>query len=306
MGIFDLFSKRQKRLRGEVPDVFVYDEIPEKLRVQIAHIIRDALGLDQYGQNVSSGAYKFIHETLCREYGLFKLTSGNTNDFTKSVFDFFLDTKSHEEALDVIELTFHTIDGCIRTYSYQDRTDVELTPDEAIVELNLRFREHGVGYQFESGELIRVDSQFMHSEVVKPTLSILKGKIYKGANDEFLKAHEHYRYGRHKECLNDSLKAFESVMKAICIKHRWKFEERSTAKKLIEICLEKGLIPSYLQSQFTSLRSVLESGVPTVRNKLGGHGQGADIKKVSEEMARYALNLAASNILFLAEHEKNI
>ena len=38
MPIFDLFSKRQKKLRGETPDVYVYDELPNPLRVQIVHI----------------------------------------------------------------------------------------------------------------------------------------------------------------------------------------------------------------------------------------------------------------------------
>ncbi|WP_342350077.1 hypothetical protein, partial [uncultured Nitrospira sp.] len=27
MGIFELFSKRQKKIRGEIPDVYVYEEI---------------------------------------------------------------------------------------------------------------------------------------------------------------------------------------------------------------------------------------------------------------------------------------
>ena len=44
MGIFNLFSKRQKRLRGEMPDVYLYDTIPNALRVQIVHILRDCLG----------------------------------------------------------------------------------------------------------------------------------------------------------------------------------------------------------------------------------------------------------------------
>ena len=44
MAVSDLFSKRQKRLRGEVPDVYQYDDIPSPLRVQIAYIIKDALG----------------------------------------------------------------------------------------------------------------------------------------------------------------------------------------------------------------------------------------------------------------------
>jgi hypothetical protein len=42
--IFDLYSKRQKKLRGEVPDVYVYDDLPRKLRNQIVHIWLETLG----------------------------------------------------------------------------------------------------------------------------------------------------------------------------------------------------------------------------------------------------------------------
>lgn len=41
--IFDLFSKRQKKLKGDVPDVYVYDNIPNALRVQIINIWYDSL-----------------------------------------------------------------------------------------------------------------------------------------------------------------------------------------------------------------------------------------------------------------------
>lgn len=34
MTVIDLFSKRQKRLRGEVPDVYVYDILPGTFRNQ--------------------------------------------------------------------------------------------------------------------------------------------------------------------------------------------------------------------------------------------------------------------------------
>ena len=43
MAIFDLFSKRQRRARGEVPDVYVYDKLPQELRVQIVHIIKEGV-----------------------------------------------------------------------------------------------------------------------------------------------------------------------------------------------------------------------------------------------------------------------
>jgi len=38
MAIVELFHKRQKRLRDEYPDVYQYDELPDKLKVQIVHM----------------------------------------------------------------------------------------------------------------------------------------------------------------------------------------------------------------------------------------------------------------------------
>lgn len=285
--------------------MFQYDEIPQPLRVQVVHIIRDALGEDHYNRDYAHNAYQFINDALCREYGLFELKK-YPNSNAESVFNFFLGCEDHERALDVIELSFKVVNTYVRKSDYLYNTDTKMNSDDAIEELNGRLKEHGVGFQFDSNELIRVDSQYIHSEAVKPTLAILRGSLYKGANEEFLKAHEHYRHGRYKECLTEALKAFESVMKAICTKHKWPFNQNDTSKALIAVCLNNGLIPSYLQSQFSSLRSILESGVPTVRNKLGGHGQGSQTVVVPEEIARYSLHLTASNILFLAEHESKI
>lgn len=67
--IFDLFSKRQKRLRGDVPDVYVYDKIPDALKVQIIHIWNDVLGSnkDYYSyHNKVQLAYKLIVDTLLK------------------------------------------------------------------------------------------------------------------------------------------------------------------------------------------------------------------------------------------------
>jgi AbiJ N-terminal domain 4 len=302
MKIIDLFSKRQKRLRGDMPDVFVYDSLPAQLRVQIVHVWRDALGEERsYGGTHVSSAYDFIHDALCREYGLFDLLP-RAKSHEEAVVNFFLQEESVERALDVVELCFQVVNGFIReNQTYRYNTKRALEPDGAIAELNERFKESTVGYAFESNELIRIDSQFVHAEAVKPTLGLLRSKDFAGANEEFLSAHQHYRHGRHKECLVDALKALESTMKAICKRRKWQYQPADTAKALLGICFANGLIPSYLESQFSSLRSLLESGVPTVRNKLGGHGQGSDPFAVPEFMARYALNMTATSILFLAE-----
>lgn len=299
MAIFDLFSKRQKKLRGEVPDVYVYDSVPAALRVQIVHILRDVCGSDSFNASYASDVYEAINGVLCREYGLFQLVQYAQSE-QEAVEKFFLAQQDTERVLDVIELAFRAVDVVVREVSrHNSRRKIE--PDEAIADLNSRLKEHGVGYQFESGELIRVDSEFVHAAAVKPVLALLRTKGYEGANEEFLKAHEHYRHGRHKECMVDALKAFESTLKTICTKRGWVIPSTPTAQTLISTCMEKGLFPAFLETQMGAVRTLLGSGLPTVRNKLGGHGQGAEPVQVPDYMARYALNLAATSILLAVE-----
>lgn len=303
MPIFDLFSKRQKRLRGETPEVYTYDEIPNELRVRIVHIIKDAIGHDEYGSNSNiNKVYDFIQSSLCREYGLFSLGDRYDNSSKHEVINFFLRTEDQDRAIDVIELTFKYVDRIIRgNHQHTHYAEPRMTPDDAIKELNERFQEAGIGYSFEGGEIIRIDSTYSHSEITKPTISLLWNNKFIGANEEYMKAHEHYRHGRNKECLSDCLKAFESTLKIICTEKGWDFKKNDTSKKLIQVCFKNQLIPSFTQNQFTSLQNLLESGIPTIRNKLGGHGQGQVPLKVDNEMTRYGLNLTGSNIIFLIE-----
>jgi hypothetical protein len=304
MPVFDLFSKRQKRLRGEVQDIYTYDKIPESLRIQIVHIIRDAIGESKYSNtDEPRKVYDFLYDTLCREYGKFSLIEGYNKTSMEQVLNFLLQTPDMEQVIDVIELTFKYIDRIIKKnyHQYANDTSVKISPDEAIEELNERFKESGIGYSFESSEIIRVDSTYVHAEITKPTIALLWGNKFQGANEEYLKAHEHYRHGRNKECLTECLKALESVMKSICKEKGWSFNQTDTAKKLIQICFQNNLVPTFTQSQFTSLQNLLESGIPTIRNKLGGHGQGQTPLKVDDEMTRYGLNLTGTNIIFLVE-----
>jgi hypothetical protein len=307
MAIFDLFSKRSKARRGELPDVYQYDEIPQSLRVQVVHIVRDALGDASAYQSKTTEFLKFIHDALCREYGVFALAQDPRHrgpDYGPDLYNHFLNEPDTERALDFVELAFRVIDKLCRDWSFADHSRPMIKPDAAIEELNARMRYHGVGYQYESGELIRVDSQLVHQEAVKPTLSVLREKGFEGANDEILKAFEHYRHGRHKEALNEALKAFESTMKAICKINKWAFDPNDTASRLIDHCMNNGLVPEYLRSHYSSLAAGLKSGVPTVRNREGGHGQGDTRTEVPDYLVAYHLHLTASSILMLVSANK--
>ena len=309
MAVFDIFSKRQKKLRGEVPDVYTYDSIPVLLKVQIIQIWNETLGSQGEYEDPHVGtriAYQFIVETLRREYGVFNLLGKEMyqQNYLSELGAFLLAEQDPEKALDAIELSFKVINGHARTWNYRQRSDASERADEAIAELNARFQEHGVGYAFEGGEIIRVDSQLLHVEAVKPALILLGAPEYAGAQAEFLTAHEHYRHGREKEALAECLKAIESVMKSICAKRNWAHDPNARAKTLIEVLFDKGLVPTFWSSHFHALRSTLEAGVPTARNKLGGHGQGAQVVQVPKHLVAYVLHMTASAIVFLAEAEK--
>ena len=272
MSIYDLFSKRKKAERGEFPDVYQYDNFDRSLRTKIIHIVNDVLGSHNY---ISEEYCKEVIKILCKEYGLFELTRRYGDNY-EHLFNYFLEEENTENALNVVELCFRFIDNVARK---DRRIFIELRTrpesiDDAIKELNDRFKEEGFGYKYESGMIIKVTTEITHKEIVKPVLKLLSDKSFKGAEDEFLSAHSQYRKSENKECIMDCLKSLESTMKIICKKKKYEIKENATAKELIAKLFENNYIPQYLQCNFTSLQSLIESGVPTIRNRTSGHGQG--------------------------------
>ncbi len=303
MPIYETFSKRQKKAEGQAQrDVYQYDHLPTPFRVQVIHIWREAVGpfvrTEPRFEPVSNPYWRTAHDTLARELGVFGL--GAPHDSPDLRCEEFLLTAETAPALDIIELTFQLIDGRLRDFPDEDRQD----PDDAIGELNHRFGQHGIGYQFAGGKLVRMDSQYVHEEVAKPAISLLQNADFSGPSDEFMRAHEHYRHGRQKEAIAGALKSFESTMKSICDAQGWSYPVNATAKPLLDTVLQKELVPPYLRSHFAGLRTAMASGLPTIRNKTSGHGQGATPLEIPAHFAAYALHLAAANIVFLVEAHK--
>ena len=308
MPIYETFSRRRKEQeQGAKSDVFVYDSIPSTLRVQINMIVQDSLGPYIIGDtwsgvpgSPSNRDWEAIYDILAREYGRDPLAHGNSK--YECLHNFLL-MGSTEEVIDFVELAFRFVDRRVRKYdSYeQAKRSITQSADDAINELNHRFLDHGIGYEYGNGILVRVDSQFMHSEVIKPAISLLRNAEFIGASNEFFRAHEHYRENRNKEAIAEALKAWESTMKAICDKRKWSRNPNANAVQLVKTIIDNELVPSYLQTHFDNLRAAMESGLNTVRNKTSGHGQGSTIVPVPDHFVAYALHLAAANIVFLVE-----
>jgi hypothetical protein len=312
MGIANIFSRRQKA----TADVVSYDEIPHELRIQLLHAMDDArqriydrtipsyIAIGTEGKDCFAAACVILR----RELGLGKLIDvrqrtryANETETERHCKEFttFFENCETEHVLDAIDIVMRLIENA------ECYLDDECNAQTVTTEINTRFRQSAIGYQYQSGQIIKESNQLLHLDVTVPALRLLSDDAYSGANDEFLKAHEHYRHGRNAECLVDCLKAFESTMKIICARKRWSVKEPDTAKNLIKTCLDNSLIPTFSEQQLTSLRTLLESGIPTARNKRAGHGQGTQRVEVSDRLARYILNITAATILLLIESADN-
>ena len=305
MPIFETFAKRkQKAENAGKPIIYRYDVLPYGLRVQVAHIWRSAIGFPgDFVHPIQPDLWKVINNILVPEFEVFRLveTATDPNNHTEQCVRFLLESQDVDRVLSLIELSFLVIDTKIRQFRLggPQALDVLQTPDNAIDDLNRRFLEHAIGYQYQGGQIIEVNSQYLHSETVEPAISLLHDARFEGALQEFMSAHKHYRERNNKEAITEALKAFESTMKTICDRRGWSYPQNATANPLIEVLFKSNLIPSEMQSHFSALRTTLESGVPTIRNRKAGHGQGSETVEVPDYLAAYALHLTATNIVFL-------
>lgn len=307
----DLYSKR--KYAAENPPKSYRLDLPQKFRNQVWFILRDALGYVQqiphrtisnrYSSELASAEaicqiYANINKTVCEEHGILALPGSSPCDALRQ---WFLDQAETDTALDIVEVSFRTIEMLDSDNSLTSAIPLSVNAEDAISRLNGRFREHAIGYRYEQGQIIRVDSEFLNTEVTEPALQLLFEQGYEGALAEFRLAHEHYRQGNahHGDCLNNCLKAVESVLKTICHRHKWTFADSDTASKLITTVMNNGLVPKYLQSHYEGLLSSLKSGVPTIRNNEGGHGSGEQPNEVPDYLAAYQLHLTASAIVLL-------
>lgn len=309
MALIRSFSRRKREAQGIVNDVYTYDDIPVKIRVQFVHLMTEAIGENHNRDYRVSAAevYDEIVRVARKEEGVLQLTPKYYNNSRDEFSNWILGVADTDSALDGMETTLRLIDVYVReNYRLSFNGWAKVTPDEAIAEFNARFQEAGIGYEYTSGNLIQISDQIIHDEATIPALHLLSDRLFSTANSEFLAAHGAYRRGDFEMCIVGCGKSFESVLKIIGANLGWQIKETDPAKKLLDAAYAADFIPPYMQAEFSGLRSILEGGVPVVRNQRGGHGQGNSARTVPKHLASFQLNQTASAIVFLVEQYKTL
>jgi hypothetical protein len=271
-----IYSRRGRQADPSKIDVYIYDVIPKKVRVQVVQILGDGLGRYYYGGNNcwSTGIYDQIYKQVCRELGVHNLPEIGYLNKDDAIYRWLELELNIDHWVDCVESALQWIDTYVRD-RWTDLRPKPSPPDQVISEFNARLNEGAVGYCYSNGMIVRKDSEVIHSDVVVPTLQLLSAPRFAAANKEFREAHDAYRHGRLEECIVSCGKSLESVLKIIGQHRDWQTKETDTANKLIKAAVDAGFLPAYSQAALNHLQGLIESSTPTVRNKMGGHGAGA-------------------------------
>lgn len=302
--MFKLYSERQRDKNGE-PEVYIYDSFSSAFRTQLFLIISDVLSRIRSFSN--RAIWTELHNVFCREKGIKSLGSVEADaydDFrAKHNFEEYIDAATDMDLLDIIDFVFRVFYNIYRgSFGHNSLIGIDETIDKAIAELNRRFEQHRLGYEFTNGEITRIDNKVVHKEFIKPAINLLCTEGFEGAEAEYMKAFEARLQGDNKTAIVEAEKAFESAMKTICLKRGFAFDqEKDSAKKLISILKDNNFFPGYMEDHLNTVAKALENGAPTVRNKTSGHGQGEEIVEVPNSYAEYVIGLVAVNMVLLVK-----
>ena len=161
------------------------------------------------------------------------------------------------------------------------------------VKLNQIFDLHECPWRIADGEFFKLDADFMGERLAAGAHDALAANQFAGAAQEYAKARQAFGSGEVKDSVFYACKSFESVMKVMTN------ENHLNADQLIKAMSAQNYfddLPEEMRSGF--VQQVMKT-VPFLRNKLGGHGQGAAIVEVPAVYGELALQLTATFHNFL-------
>ena len=306
---FDVFSRRE-RARGQR---YKPDEITAKVRAHFMLFYRDLVNGELRSHSHEDYTYPFweqMHNKLQHLYGRVYLSNLSIRIPGADVVE-FLQRCNPEEFFDFIELSFklkvafhvmhdenEVVDAVNEIFSRED-VPYRLTPM-----IKLQEKEPGPFWGSEPATIIRIaeypkivraDEEIIHKEALEPALAVLGNPHLEAANKEFREAMNHYRKGEYEDCLTKCGSAFESVLKVLCKRKGWKYSERDTTGKLLDVVFSNSTLYPFLKEPIKL--------IATIRNRLSSsHGAGNRVRNVERHIGQYGLTSTAAAIVLLV-HE---
>ena len=289
--VYDTYSKRTSRAKWL--QIEQYNEVPKRLCNQIIRIL---------GRTIEFGEWGSLWLAFCEERGE---SDYEENAYYDSDEEWREDQERYrsfcnekikrgvmEDVFDLVDIAFQlayqTIqDEQISTKHLRER---ESRYEEGIEELNIRFEEARVGYRLVNN---RIERNIISLDMALPAMDLLRDEDFKDARNDFSLAHKHYQNKDYKDCIVSANRSFESILKTLCKQQNLEYDNNGQVGDLVKILYNH----LFFNNKFNEKMSQTFKILPTVRAHYGGHGLAEEI----DYMARYALHLAATNILLFMQ-----
>ena len=152
-------------------------------------------------------------------------------------------------------------------------------------------------WRFTDGEFFKLDSDFVGARLVDEGHASLASHSFEGAAQEYAKARQDAASGEPKDAVLYAAKSFESVLKVLTKL------DHANADQLIKALINQGYVDDIPESVRASFGEQILKTLPSLRNRLAGHGQGSAVVQVPTAYAELALQLAAAfNNFLIAKH----
>jgi hypothetical protein len=252
--------------------------LAKPLRAGLERILEKYSDLEFGGENWT---YYNAEEQLTTFYGRRPRAYYESNQPADACLDEVIRTGYPPHVLDAIEAWF------------------EVAPKKSVHqaewEVNQLLAIHRSEWRFVNGAATRMDSEYLHEEIVAGSLHLMEEVRAAGAQEEFQDALAAFDSGDFKKAVTEAHKSVESTMKCVL--------ERQTGNfgGLLAAVVKSGIVPEYYKEFLTHFQK-LALGAVKERNLPGrGHGQGAETQDVSPALAHFALHLAGTINVFLLE-----
>lgn len=159
--------------------------------------------------------------------------------------------------------------------------------------VNQIFELHDCPWRISDGEFFKLDADFIGAKLAATGHDALAANQFAGAANEYAKARQYLGTGDVREAIFFAGHSFESVMKVLTKL------EHANGDKLIRELGSQGFFDDLPESVRSGFMDQVLKTLPFLRNKLGGHGQGAAVVDIPPAYGDLAIQIAAAFQNFL-------
>lgn len=163
------------------------------------------------------------------------------------------------------------------------------------IKINAVLTEEDSPWRLSDGRMYLIDSRFL--DALKDEVEEeMRQEGFFGAYEEFKDARSNLQAGDVDDAIHKANCAFESALKSLLN------QKEGTADDLLKKLRNKtDLLGTVSDEAQSAIASKLLHGLPILRHKIGGHGQGSEPVYVPRAYGDLAINLAAAYIKFLLD-----